>query len=77
MAVSSTMSRTINTALTTLFVLLVIIIFGGEVIRGFTFALFIGIAVGTYSSVFIATPIVYDTTRRSGTELLLSAKKKT
>jgi SecD/SecF fusion protein len=77
MAVNSTLSRTINTALTTIFVLLVIFLFGGEVIRGFTFALLIGIGIGTYSSIFIATPIVYDTTRRSATELLLSAKKKT
>lgn len=77
MAINSTLSRTINTALTTIFVLLVIFIFGGEVIRGFIFALLIGIGIGTYSSIFIASPIVYDTTKRSQTELLLSAKKKT
>ena len=59
-AINSTLSRTINTSLTTLFVLLVIFIFGGEVIRGFVFALLIGIAVGTYSSVFIASPITFD-----------------
>jgi SecD/SecF fusion protein len=59
-AINSTLSRTINTSLTTLFVLLVIFIFGGEVIRGFVFALLLGIVIGTYSSVFIASPITYD-----------------
>lgn len=59
-ALNSTLSRTMNTSLTTFFVLLVIFIFGGDVIRGFTFALLIGIVVGTYSSLCIATPIVID-----------------
>lgn len=76
MAVNSTLSRTINTAVTTVFVLLVIFLFGGEVIRGFTFALLIGIGIGTYSSIFIATPIVYDTIKKSTTEKGLSAKKR-
>jgi SecD/SecF fusion protein len=57
---NSTLSRTVNTSGTTLVVLLVISIFGGEVIRGFVFALFVGILFGTYSSVFNASPIVYD-----------------
>jgi SecD/SecF fusion protein len=64
MALNSTISRTINTSMTTFVVLLTIFIFGGESIRGFTFALLIGIIVGTYSSLFIATPIVYDTIKR-------------
>jgi len=59
-AINSTLSRTIITSLTTLFVVLVLFIFGGEVIRGFAFALLIGIIVGTYSSIFIATPLVID-----------------
>lgn len=59
-ALNSTLSRTINTSLTIFFVLLAIFIFGGEVIRGFTFALLIGIVIGTYSSICIATPIVVD-----------------
>ena len=59
-AINSTLSRTINTSLTTMFVLLVIFIFGGEVIRGFVFALLLGIIIGTYSSIFIASPIAYD-----------------
>ena len=60
-ALNSTLSRTINTSVTTFFVLLVIFLFGGEVIRGFMFALMIGVVVGTYSSLFIATPIMVDT----------------
>jgi len=59
-SLNSTLSRTINTSLTIFFVLMSIFIFGGEVIRGFTFALLIGIIVGTYSSLCIASPIVYD-----------------
>tara|TARA_B110000971_G_C20038124_1_gene515726 strand:- start:1338 stop:4178 length:2841 start_codon:yes stop_codon:yes gene_type:complete len=60
-ALNSTLSRTINTSVTTFFVLFVIFVFGGEVIRGFMFALMIGVVVGTYSSLFIATPIMVDT----------------
>ena len=62
-ALNSTLSRTLNTSLTTLIVLLAIFIFGGESIRGFMFALIVGVIVGTYSSVFIATPVMYDTHR--------------
>ncbi|MGC6479853.1 MAG: protein translocase subunit SecDF [Flavobacteriaceae bacterium] len=63
-ALSSTLSRTLNTSLTTLLVLLAIFIFGGESIRGFMFALIIGVLVGTYSSVFIATPVMFDTQKK-------------
>ncbi|CAG0899935.1 unnamed protein product, partial [Cyprideis torosa] len=62
-AINSTMSRTINTSLTTLFVILIIFLFGGEAIKGFMFALLVGISVGTYSSMFVAAPIVYDLTK--------------
>lgn len=62
-SLNSTLSRTINTSLTTFFVLLIIFIFGGEVIRGFMFALMVGVIVGTYSSLFIAAPIMLDTMR--------------
>ncbi|MFY7743740.1 MAG: protein translocase subunit SecDF [Flavobacterium sp.] len=60
-ALNTTLSRTINTSLTTLIVLFAIFILGGETIRGFVFAILIGILVGTYSSLFIATPIMADT----------------
>lgn len=59
-ALNSTLSRTINTSLTTFVVLLMIFIFGGESIRGFVFALMIGVFFGTYSSICIATPSVID-----------------
>jgi SecD/SecF fusion protein len=62
-ALNSTLSRTLNTSLTTLVVLLAIFLFGGEAIRGFMFALIVGVIVGTYSSMFIATPIMFDTLR--------------
>ena len=59
-AINSTLRRTFSTALSTFVVLFAIFLFGGATIRGFTFALMIGIVVGTYSSVFIASPIAYD-----------------
>ena len=59
-AINSTLNRTVITSATTFFVVLVLLIFGGEVLRGFSFALFIGVLIGTYSSIFIATPIVID-----------------
>ncbi len=66
-AMNSTLGRTMNTSLTTILVLLVIFIWGGEVIRGFSFAMMVGIMIGTYSSVFNAAPIAFD---------LLQIKKK-
>jgi len=63
-ALNSTLSRTVNTSLTTFFVLLIIFIFGGEVIRGFMFALMVGVIVGTYSSLFVASPIMLDTIKK-------------
>ena len=59
-SLTATLMRTLNTSGTTLLTLLAIFIFGGETIRGFVFALIIGIVVGTFSSVFIATPLAYD-----------------
>ncbi|WP_300868986.1 protein translocase subunit SecDF [uncultured Alistipes sp.] len=59
-AINSTLSRTINTSGTTLVTLLAMFLFGGETIRGFIFALLIGVIVGTASTIFVATPIAYD-----------------
>ena len=59
-AINHTLSRTINTSATTFVVLLAIFLFGGEVIRGFVFALMFGIVIGTLSSIFLATPVSYD-----------------
>ena len=64
-ALNSTLSRTMNTSLTTLVTMLAIAIFGGEVIRGLAVALILGIIIGTYASIFIATPIMFDVTRKS------------
>ena len=59
-AINHTLGRTINTSGTVLVVILAMLIFGGEIIRGMNFVLFIGLLVGTYSSVFNATPVAYD-----------------
>ena len=59
-SINSTMSRTINTSLTMILVLLIMFVFGGESIRGFIFAMLVGIVVGTYSSLFVATPVLVD-----------------
>jgi SecD/SecF fusion protein len=68
-AINSTLGRTINTSGVTLVVLIIIFIFGGEVLRGFIFALLVGVTIGTYSSVFNATPVAYDL-------IMLTSKKK-
>ncbi len=60
LSINNTMNRTLVTSVTTLIVVIILFIFGGEVLRGFSFALIIGIIIGTYSSVFIATPVVLD-----------------
>ena len=63
-ALNATLSRTFNTSFTTIVVLLVIFFLGGEVLRGFIFAILFGITVGTYSSLFIASPLVYDSSKK-------------
>ena len=63
-ALNSTLSRTAVTGISTMLVLVVLLIFGGEVIRGFTFSMLIGVIVGTYSSLFVAAPIVVDILQR-------------
>ena len=63
-ALNSTLSRTINTSLSTFVVLLTIFLFGGDNIKGFVFALMVGVVVGTYSSIFIATPSVLDFSKK-------------
>ncbi|WP_339736611.1 protein translocase subunit SecDF [uncultured Sunxiuqinia sp.] len=72
-AMNSTLRRTFSTSLSTFVVLLAIFMFGGTSIQGFTFALLVGVVVGTYSSLFIATPISYDTQRSA---LKVAAKRK-
>ena len=65
-ALNATLSRTINTSGTTLVTLLAILFFGGETIRGFIFALALGVVVGTLSPLFVATPIAYGLMKREG-----------
>jgi SecD/SecF fusion protein len=59
-SLNNTISRTLITSVTTLIVVIILFVFGGEVLKGFSFALLVGIIIGTYSSVFIATPIAMD-----------------
>ncbi|MBN2272965.1 MAG: protein translocase subunit SecDF [Bacteroidales bacterium] len=63
-AINSTLSRTLITSVTTLLTILILFLVAGESIRGFTFAMFIGVIIGTYSTIFIATPVVYDTLKK-------------
>jgi SecD/SecF fusion protein len=74
-SINTTLSRTINTSLTMILVLLIMFVFGGESIRGFIFAMLVGIVVGTYSSLFIATPVVYDTMSKKEVEEIESRHK--
>ena len=67
-SINTTLSRTLNTSLTMIMVLLIMFIFGGDSIRGFIFAMLIGIIVGTYSSLFIATPVLVDTMSKEAIE---------
>src|SRR5690554_274120 len=75
-ALNSTLGRTVNTSFTTLIVLLAMFFFGAESIRGLLFAIIVGIVVGTYSSLFVASPIMYDTAKGKDLEELLGEKDK-
>ena len=74
-ALNATLSRTINTSATTLVVLIAIFVFGGDTIRGFVFAILIGILVGTYSSLFVATPVMTDATSDAEAQRMAMADK--
>ena len=75
-SINTTLSRTLNTSLMMIIVLLTMFIFGGESIRGFIFAMLIGIVVGTYSSLFIATPVLVDTISREDKTLIEEKHKE-
>ena len=66
-SINNTLSRTIVTSGTTLLVVVVLFIFGGEVLRGFAFGLILGVTIGTYSSVFVASPVVVELRARAKT----------
>jgi len=75
-SLNSTLSRTLNTSVTTLVVLLAMFAFGADSLRGLLFALIVGVLVGTYSSLFIATPIMYDTAKKGDAAEALKDKVK-
>ena len=75
-SINTTLSRTLNTSLTMIMVLLIMFIFGGESIRGFIFAMLVGIIVGTYSSLFIATPALVDTMKKRDIQEIESRHSK-
>lgn len=75
-AVNQTMARTIITSGSTLIVIIVLLIFGGEVLRGFSFALLVGVIIGTYSTIFIATPIAADLIKKELDKAPSEAAKK-
>ncbi len=75
-SINETMSRTVITSLTTLITVLVLFIFGGEVLRGFSFSLLVGIVFGTYSSIFIATPLAIDLSKVGHLRKRLASKKR-
>jgi SecD/SecF fusion protein len=74
-SINETMSRTVITSLTTLIAVLVLFIFGGEVLRGFSFSLLVGIIFGTYSSIFIATPLAIDLSKIVSSRKKLASKR--
>lgn len=75
-ALNSTLSRTLNTAFTTLIVLLTMFFLGSESIRGLLFAIIIGVVVGTYSSLMIATPLMYDAIKKKGIDAIVGKKEQ-
>ncbi|MDH6341758.1 SecD/SecF fusion protein [Parabacteroides sp. PFB2-12] len=75
-ALNSTLSRTFNTSITTLVVVLVIFVLGGSTIRSFTFAILLGIIIGTYSTLFVATPIAYEIQKRNIAKKAAAAELK-
>jgi SecD/SecF fusion protein len=74
-AINQTLNRTLITSGTTILVVIALLMFGGEVLRGFSFALLVGFVVGTYSSIFIAAPLVIDFENMSSKKVPEKAKK--
>jgi SecD/SecF fusion protein len=75
-SINETMSRTVITSLTTLLTVLVLLVFGGEVLRGFSFSLLVGIIFGTYSSIFIAMPLAIDLSSAAQLTTKLTSKRR-
>jgi len=75
-AINETLSRTIMTSLTVFLTILILFLVGGEVTKGFAFAMLIGVITGTYSSVFVAAPILVDLVSKKSTKPAASATGK-
>ena len=78
-SINQVLSRTVVTSITTTVVVLILFLFGGEVIKGFAFAMLIGVIVGTYSSIFVASPVILEWQMRHGgkRELKMAKRKRT
>jgi SecD/SecF fusion protein len=74
-AINKTLGRTINTSITTFIVILIVFLFGGDSLKGFMLAMGIGVIVGTYSSVFVATPVMLDLSKKASDKKALKAQK--
>ncbi|MFB6271766.1 MAG: protein translocase subunit SecF [Salinibacter sp.] len=68
-SINATLSRTVVTSITTFIVVAILFVFGGEVLRGFSFALIVGVVIGTYSSIFVASPTIVELNRRLETSI--------
>ena len=74
-AINKTLGRTINTSITTFLVILIVFLFGGDSLKGFMLAMGIGVIVGTYSSIFVATPVMLDLSKKANGKKALKAQK--
>ena len=74
-AINQTLSRTIMTSLTVFLTILILFLFGGEVTKGFSFAMLVGVITGTYSSIFVAAPILVDFAKKRPLGKVASTKK--
>lgn len=75
-SISSTLSRTFSTSMSTFVVLVIIFLFGGETIRGFIFAILIGVIEGTYSTIFVAAPVAFDILKKKGNKAVVAEEAK-
>ncbi len=75
-SINQCLSRTVVTSVTTFIVVLILFLFGGEVLKGFSFAMLLGVVVGTYSSIFVASPVIYEWQKKHGGKRKLKMAKR-
>ncbi len=75
-SINQCLSRTVVTSVTTFIVVLILFLFGGQVLKGFSFAMLVGVIVGTYSSIFVASPLIYEWQKKHGGKRKLKMTKK-